>query len=52
MHLKSMGKIWIALLFVISLMLGGCNANVGVGVSVGVPVGNHGHVSVGATRWR
>ena len=52
MHIKSMGKIWIALLFVISLMLGGCNTSVGVGVSVGVPVGNHGHVSIGASRWR
>ena len=52
MQLKSMGKIWIGLLFVISLMLGGCNTSVGVGVSVGVPVGNHGHVSIGASRWR
>ena len=30
-----------------SLSLAGCNGNVGVGVSVGVPVGNHGYVSVG-----
>jgi predicted small secreted protein len=35
-----------------SLSLAGCNGNVGVGVSVGVPVGNHGYVSVGGTRWR
>ena len=34
------------------LMLTGCSGNVGVGVSVGVPVGSHGHVSVGASRWR
>ncbi len=34
------------------LMLTGCSGNVGVGMSVGVPVGNHGHVSVGASRWR
>ena len=52
MHIKSMGITWFALLVVIGLMLGGCNANVGVGVSVGVPVGNHGHVSIGASRWR
>ena len=52
MHTKSLGKIWIALLFVIGLMLGGCNTSVGVGVSVSVPVGNHGHVSIGASRWR
>ena len=35
-----------------SLSLAGCDGNVGVGVSVGVPVGNHGQVRVGATRWR
>ncbi len=35
-----------------SLSLAGCNGNVGVGVSVGVPVGNHGYMSVGGTRWR
>jgi hypothetical protein len=35
-----------------ALWLGGCPANVGVGVSVGVPVGNHGYMSVGASRWR
>jgi hypothetical protein len=52
MHIKSMGITWFALMVVIGLMLGGCNANVGVGVSVGVPVGNHGHVSIGASRWR
>ena len=54
MHIKSMGKIWIALLFAISLVLSlsGCNTSVGVGLSVGVPVGSHGHVSVGASRWR
>jgi len=52
MRIKSMAKTRIALLVTISLILGGCNANVGVGLSVSVPVGNHGHVSVGATRWR
>jgi predicted small secreted protein len=52
MHKKLTGIIQIALLVVISLLLGSCNANVGVGVSVAVPVGNHGHISVGASRWR
>ncbi len=33
------------------LMLAGCSGNVGVGMSVGVPVGNHGFVSVGGHRW-
>jgi hypothetical protein len=34
------------------LVLTGCSGNVGIGMSVGVPVGDHGHVSVGASRWR
>lgn len=33
------------------LMLAGCDGNVGVGMSVGVPVGNHGYISVGGHRW-
>ena len=41
----------ITLLFT-SLSLAGCSGNVGVGVSVGVPVGNHGYMTVGGTRWR
>ena len=52
MRILMIGRQRIALLLLTSLLLGGCNANVGVGVSVGIPVGNHGHVSVGATRWR
>jgi predicted small secreted protein len=39
-------------LLLTSLTLAGCSGNVGVGVSVGVPIGNHGHMSVGGTRWR
>jgi hypothetical protein len=42
----------LALLLTYCLVLTGCSGNVGVGVSVGVPVGNHGYVSVGGTRWR
>jgi hypothetical protein len=39
-------------ILITSLNLAGCDGNVGVGVSVGVPIGNHGHMSVGGTRWR
>jgi len=35
-----------------SLLLCGCSGNVGVGMSIGAPVGSHGYVSVGGTRWR
>ena len=44
-------KAAILLLAVVCLMLAGCSGNVGVGMSVGVPVGNHGHISVGGHRW-
>lgn len=33
------------------LALGGCNANIGVGLNVGVPIGNHGYMSIGTGRW-
>ncbi len=35
------------------LALTGCSGNVGVGMSVGVPIGNHGYVSIGggSNRW-
>jgi hypothetical protein len=40
-----------AALTVSTLALGGCSTNVGVGMSVGVPVGNHGYMSIGSRRW-
>jgi predicted small secreted protein len=44
-------RILIMLLALACLQLGGCSSNVGVGLSVGVPIGNHGYVSVGGGRW-
>jgi hypothetical protein len=41
----------LSLLLVATLSLGGCSGNVGVGLSVGVPIGNHGYMSVGTSRW-
>jgi hypothetical protein len=41
----------LVLLIAVTLLLGGCNANVGVGMSVGVPIGNNGYMSVGTGRW-
>lgn len=43
--------VMIVLLSLCCLMLAGCDGNVGVGMSVGVPVGNHGYVSLGGHRW-
>jgi len=38
------------LLLAACLTLTACSSNVGVGLSVGIPVGNHGYVSVGGWR--
>ena len=43
--------IGLVVLLLTTLSLAGCSGNVGVGLSVGVPVGNHGYVSVGSSRW-
>ena len=49
---KPMLGFGLILLFGFCIVLVGCSGNVGVGLSVGVPVGNHGYVSVGGSHWR
>ncbi|HSN72973.1 MAG TPA: hypothetical protein VLT59_15760 [Steroidobacteraceae bacterium] len=39
------------LVVIAAVSLGGCSGNVGVGINVGVPIGNHGYMSVGTGRW-
>jgi hypothetical protein len=34
-----------------SLLLASCSGNVGIGLNVGIPIGNHGYMSVGSSRW-
>jgi hypothetical protein len=41
----------LAILVLACLALTGCSGNVGVGMSVGVPIGNHGYMSIGGNRW-
>jgi hypothetical protein len=41
----------VSLILLTTLSLAGCSGNVGVGLSVGVPIGNHGYMSVGGNRW-
>jgi predicted small secreted protein len=50
---KLMRSFALATLLLLSLLLAGCSSNVGVGLSVGIPVGNHGYISVGGSsnRW-
>lgn len=49
---KTKRTIGLVAVMLTTLSLAGCSGNVGVGLSVGIPVGNHGYVSVGGTRWR
>ena len=44
-------RVTLLLLVATCLQLAGCSGNVGVGISVGVPIGDHGHISVGGGRW-
>ncbi len=48
---QTLKRIAVGLLLVSCLALAGCSGNVGVGMSVGVPVGNHGYMSIGGGRW-
>ena len=41
----------LALLVCACLALTACSGNVGVGMSVGVPIGDHGYMSIGGNRW-
>lgn len=48
-----MKKALFAAVLASSLLLSGCSSNIGVGMSVGVPIGDHGYISVGggSSRW-
>lgn len=48
---RSKRIIALAAIVLTTLSLAGCSGNVGVGLSVGVPIGNHGYMSVGSSRW-
>jgi len=49
--IKTRRRIALFALLLTTLSLAGCNGNVGIGLSVGVPIGDHGYMSVGGTRW-
>lgn len=44
-------KVLLVMLLASSTLIASCNGNVGVGLNVGVPIGNHGYMSVGTNRW-
>lgn len=45
-------KFLLGLLAGAALLLAGCSTNVGVGMSVGVPIGDHGYMSIGGSTGR
>lgn len=49
---KAFKKILLVSLLASSSLLASCNGSVGVGLSVGVPIGDHGYMSLGTSRWR
>ncbi len=44
----SLRRLPLVLVLALCLFMTGCSGNVGIGMSVGVPVGNHGYMSVGS----
>ena len=46
-----MKKALLVLVLASSALIAGCSGNVGVGLNVGVPIGNHGYMSLGTSRW-
>lgn len=48
---KAKRLIALSALLMTTLSLAGCSGNVGIGMSVGIPIGNHGYMSVGGSRY-
>ena len=48
---KNLRKMFYVLVLSASALIAACSGNVGVGVNVGIPIGNHGHMSIGTGRW-
>jgi hypothetical protein len=49
--MRGIRLIRLLVLLTTTLSAAGCDTNVGVGLSVGVPVGSHGYMSIGGSRW-
>lgn len=48
---NAMKKILLATVLASCALLSSCGGSVGVGLNVGVPIGNHGYMSLGTNRW-
>jgi len=49
---KTFRRIMLVAVLVAGSLNTGCSGNVGIGLSVGVPIGDHGYMSIGTSRWR
>jgi predicted small secreted protein len=49
---KAFKKILLVSLLATSSLLASCSGNVGVGLNVGIPIGDHGYMSLGTSHWR
>jgi len=48
---KALRRMVLVAVLACSTLAAGCTGNVGIGLNVGVPIGNHGYMSVGTNRW-
>ena len=48
---QSVRRLLFAALLAGSALVAGCSGNVGIGLNVGIPIGDHGYMSVGTSRW-
>ncbi len=48
---KNGRKMMVVLLLASSALISSCSGNVGVGLNVGIPIGDHGYMSLGTSRW-
>jgi predicted small secreted protein len=48
---KNIRKLLFLFVLAGSALVAGCSGNVGIGLDVGIPIGDHGYMSVGTSRW-
>ena len=49
---KTFRRIMLVAVLAAGALTAGCTSSIGIGLSVGVPIGDHGYMSIGTSRWR